>query len=122
MIIPFSKSEIKKEDIKIVGQILKKGWLTHGKYTNLFESEFRKYTSTKYAVTVSSCTAALHLSCIALGFKKGDEVIVPAMSHTATSHCVEYTGARAIFADVDRITGNITLENIKKKSQKRPKV
>ena len=121
MIIPFSKSEIKKEDIKIVGQILKKGWLTHGKYTNLFESEFRKYTSTKYAVTVSSCTAALHLSCIALGFKKGDEVIVPAMSHTATSHCVEYTGAKAIFTDVDRITGNITLESIEKKISKKTK-
>ncbi len=119
MIVPFSKSEINRNDIKLVSKILGSGWLTHGKYTNLFESEFTKYTSTKYAVTVSSCTAALHLSCIALGFKKGDEVIVPAMSHTATSHCVEYTGARAIFADVDKITGNITLENIKKKISKK---
>ncbi len=121
MIVPFNKSEIKVSDIRIVEQILKSGWLTHGKFTNLLEKEFTKFTSAKYAVTVSSCTAALHLSCLALGFKKGDEVIVPAMSHTATSHCVEYTGAKAVFADVDKITGNLNLENISKKISKKTK-
>ena len=49
MIVPFSKSEINRNDIKLVSKILGSGWLTHGKYTNLFESEFTKYTSTKYA-------------------------------------------------------------------------
>ena len=113
--ITFSKNEISKKDIKIVSQILNSGWLTHGKYTNLFEKEFAKFTSSKYAITVSSCTAALHLSCIALGFKKGDEIIAPAMTHTATSHAIEYVGAKVIFADIDILTGNLTLENLKKK-------
>ena len=121
MIVPFSKSEIRHNDIKLVSKILKSGWLTHGKYTNLFEDKFKKFTSSKYAITVSSCTAALHLSCLALGFKKGDEVIVPAMSHTATSHCVEYTGAKAVFVDVDSITGNISLKEIQKKTTKKTK-
>ena len=87
MIVPFSKSEISRNDIKLVSKILESGWLTHGKYTNLFEENFKKFTSSKYAITVSSCTAALHLSCLALGFKKGDEVIVPAMTHCNISLC-----------------------------------
>ena len=56
---------------------------------------------------MSSCTAGLHLSCIALDIKKGDEVIVPAQTHAATAHSVEYTGAKAVFADIDIETGNI---------------
>ena len=70
------------------------------------KNEFKKYTNSKYAVTVSSCTAALHLSCLALNLKKGDEVIVPAMSHTATSHAVEYTGAKAVFVDTVQYFGD----------------
>jgi len=57
----------------------------------------------------------LHLSCLASGFKKGDEIIVPAQTHTATAHAIEYTGAKAIFVDVDFLTGNLTLDQIKKK-------
>ena len=72
-------------------------------------------TKSKFALTVSSCTAGLHLICIASGFKKGDEVIVPAMSHTATSHAVEYTGAKAVFCDVNLPSGNASIETIEKK-------
>ena len=92
MNVKFSKPNIFSSDLDLVKKTIKSGWLTHGKNTTLFEEKFRKFTNSKYAVTVSSCTAALHLSCLALGLKKGDEVIVPAMSHTATSHAVEYTG------------------------------
>ena len=52
----------------------------------------------------------LHLSCLALGIAKGDEVIVPAQTHAATAHSVEYTGAKAIFADIDFETGNISIK------------
>ena len=83
-----------------------------------FEDEFKKFTNSKYCLTVSSCTAGLHLSCIATGFKKGDEIIVPAMTHVATAHAVELTGAKAVIADVDYITGNLNLENIKKNYKK----
>ena len=53
------------------------------------------------------------------GLKKGDEIIVPAQTHTATAHAVEYTGAKVIFADIDFFTGNLNLENIKKKNNKK---
>lgn len=113
--IKFSKTNIEKKDILLVGKILKSGWLTHGNYTNLFEEEIQNYTKSKYAISVSSCTAGLHISCLAAEFKKGDEVIVPAQTHTATAHAVEYTGAKAVFADVDYPSGIISLLEIKKK-------
>jgi perosamine synthetase len=119
--IKFSIPNISKKDINLVGKIIKSGWLTHGKYTTLFEKEVKNFTKAKYAVSVSSCTAGLHISCLASGFKKGDEIIVPAQTHTATAHAVEYTGATAIFADVDYPSGNLSLEGIKKKITKRTK-
>ena len=115
MYIKFSKPNIFDADLSLVKKTIKSGWLTHGKNTKMFEEKFQKYTNSKYAVTVSSCTAALHLSCMAIGLKKGDEVIVPAMSHTATSHAVEYTGAKTVFVDIDFKTGNIDPEKIEKK-------
>ena len=121
MIIKFSKPNIADSDLNLVKKTIKSGWLTHGKNTQIFEEKFKKYTNSKYAVTVSSCTAALHLSCLALNLKKGDEVIVPAMSHTATSHAVEYTGAKAIFVDIDFETGNIDSKKIESKISKKTK-
>ncbi len=119
--ISFSKINIKKKDLSLINKILLSGKLTHGKYTDEFEQLFCKYTGTKYAITLSSCTAGLHLSCLALGIGTGDEVIVPAMTHTATAHAVEYTGAKAIFADIQYNTGNITdldiLDKISKKTK-----
>ena len=119
--IRFSKNEIKNKDFKNVKSIFKSGWLTHGKFTKLFEDNFALFVKSKYCISVSSCTAGLHLSCLAAGFEKGDEVIVPAMTHTATAHAVEYTGAKAVFADVELISGNVNLETIKKKVNKNTK-
>ncbi len=115
MKIKFSNPNIFNEDLNLVKNIIKSGWLAHGKYTLLFENEIKKFTKAKYCCLVSSCTAGLHLSCIASGFKKGDEVIVPAMTHTATAHAVEYTGAKVVFADNHNFTGNLNLKSIKKK-------
>lgn len=113
--IKFSKSNITEKDIKNCGSVIKSGWLTHGRFTSLFEKKFCDFTAAKYAISVSSCTAGLHLSCLASDFKKGDEIIVPAQTHTATAHAVEYTGAKAVIADIDFETGNLKLEEIKKK-------
>ena len=121
MIIPFSKKNIKNKDLVHVNKILKSGWLTHGKYTNMFQKSFAEFTGSKYAITVSSCTAGLHLACIAQKLKKGDEVIVPSLTHTATAHAVRYTGAKPVFADVSLDTGNINIEEIKKKKSYKTK-
>ena len=112
--IKFSKVNIVDSDLKKVNEVLKSGWLTHGKYTKLFEKEFKKFTNTKFTTTVSSCTAGLHLIFLALGIGKGDTVLVPAMSHVASAHAASYTGAKIKFTDVDVETGNITFDEIKK--------
>jgi perosamine synthetase len=119
--IKFSKSNINQKGLSLVNKVIKSGWLTHGKYTDLFEKEIKKYTGSKYAILVSSCTAGLHLSCLAAGFKKGDEVIVPAQTHTATAHAVEYTGAQAVLADVNFPKGNISYKTFLKKVTKKTK-
>ena len=119
--IPYSVVDLSKKDhIEIINSI-KTGWLAHGKSSLSFEKEFLKFTKAKYAITLSSCTAGLHLSCLALGIKKGDEVIVPAQTHAATAHSIEYTGAKAIFADIDYSSGNISLFNLEKKINKKTK-
>jgi perosamine synthetase len=119
--IKFSKVNINNKLITDVTGVIKSGWLTHGKYAEKFENEIKKLTGAKYCTLVSSCTAALHLSCLALNLKKKDEVIVPAMTHTATSHAVEYTGAKAVFADIDFKSGNINASSIKKLINKKTK-
>ena len=119
--IPFSKHSVPNEVKKIFEEILKTGWFTHGKYTNLFEKEFKKFTKAKYCTVVSSCTAGLHLSLLALDLKKNSEILVPAMSHTATAHAAEYAGLKVKFLDVNRTTGNIEYENIKKNISKKTK-
>ena len=110
--IPFSNPDIIEKDIKLVSKVIESGWLIHGKYSKLLEDLFCEYTGAKYATTVSNCTAGLHLSCLAAGFSNNDEVIVPAQTHVATAHAVEYTGAKPIFSDVDPNTGNIQIESI----------
>ncbi len=119
--IKFSIPNISKQDINLVGKIIKSGWLTHGRYTSLFENEIKKFTKSKFAISVSSCTAGLHISCLASGFKRHDEVIVPAQTHTATAHAVEYTGATPIFADVEYPSGNMSLKKIRSKITKKTK-
>ncbi len=119
--IKFSKHNISSTDISLLNKSIKSGWLTHGKYAHEFEKELCKFTKAKYSVLVSSCTAGIHISCIAAGFKKGDEVIVPAMTHTATAHAVEYTGAKAVFCDVNKVTGNIDTMDLKKKLTRKTK-
>jgi len=119
--IKFSIANINKKLTDDVKSVIKSGWLTHGKFTEKFESELKKFTGAKYCTLVSSCTAALHLSCLALKLKKGDEVIVPAMTHTATAHSVEYTGAKTVFADIDIDSGNISINSIKKLINKKTK-
>ena len=69
---------------------------------------------------VSSCTAGMHLFYLAIGLKKGDEVII-FISHVATAHAIELTGARAIFIDSELKTGNINIDHIKSRINKKTK-
>jgi len=87
--------------------------LTHGPQCKAFETEFAEFLGEPAeCVTVSSCMAALHLAYLQFGIGLGDEVIVPAQTHAATAHAVEWVGAKPVFADCDPTTGNVTAQGI----------
>lgn len=111
--IPFARPWITDEDRKAVADVLEGHILTHGPQCKGFESEFAAFMGEgAHCVTVSSCMAALHLSYLHFGIGPGDEVIVPAQTHTATAHAVEWVGATPVFVDCDLQTGNLTPQGI----------
>ena len=112
MNIPFGKPLIGPEEKAAVLEVLEGPILVHGPKATQFEAAFAEYTKAPYAVSVSSCTAGMHLIYFTLGLGPGDEVIVPAQTHVATAHAVELTGAKAVFVDVDSVTGNIDIDQI----------
>lgn len=105
--IPITRPYFDEAEIKKLQQCLDSGWVTQGPITEEFEQLFQKEHCAKYAIAVSSCTAALHLAMLALGIGAGDEVIVPAYTWVTSAHCVEYTGAKAIFIDIEKETFNL---------------
>ena len=119
--LPFGKPIIDSKEMKSVNKVLKSGIYAHGPISNNFEKEFAKFTNSKFSTTVSSCTSGMHLFYFALGIGNGDEVIVPAQTHTATAHAVELSGAKPVFVDCDLETGNISIQKIKKSITKKTK-
>ncbi len=110
--IPFGKPMIGDEEKNAVMEILSGNVLVHGPMTKAFEAAFAAFTDAPRAVSVSSCTAGMHLVYFDLGIGPGDEVIVPAMTHVATAHAVEYTGAKPVFVDADPRSGNIDVDGV----------
>ena len=84
--IPFGKPIIGSEEKEAVMKVLDGPTLVHGPIATKFEQDFAKFTQAPYAVSVSSCTAGMHLIYFALGYGPGDEVIVPAQTHVATAY------------------------------------
>jgi perosamine synthetase len=105
--IPFGKPMLDDSERNAVAAVLSGTTLVHGPVSKEFEAEFAARAGVKHAVSLSSCTAGLHLSLFVRGIGPGDTVIVPAMTHVATAHAVEFCGARPIFVDVDPLSGNI---------------
>lgn len=98
--IPLFKLPIDEKEKTAVNRVLARGWLTIGQENQEFEKEFGKFLNSKYCLTVSSGTAALHLALIAVGVQPGDEIIVPSFTFVATANAVRYLGAVPVFCDV----------------------
>ena len=111
--IPFHKTCVSPEEIKSVAGVLRSGIISSGPVTEKFENNFSRYTGAKYSVAVNSCTAALHLALIAIGIKPGDEVIVPALTFSATAQVVCYLGAKPVLVDVENDTHNMNVRKIR---------
>jgi len=110
--ISFGRPVIGDAEKDAVCSVMDSGIMVHGPKINEFEKAFADFTDAPYAIGVSSCTAALHLAYFMWGIGPGDEVIVPAQTHVATAHAVEYVGARPVFVDAEIATGNIDIEKI----------
>lgn len=110
--IPFGKPIVGMEEQDSVRRVLEGTTYVHGPVSKQFEADFAAFTGAPHAVSVSSCTAGMHLVYFALGYGPGDEVIVPAQTHAATAHAVALTGATPRFVDVDPATGNVTADRI----------
>lgn len=108
----FGQPDIKEEEINEMVHTLRSNWIGTGPKVINFEDRFRKYIGSKYAVAVSSCTAALHLSMLVSGIKPEDEVITSPLTFASTANSIIHIGAKPIFVDVDKETMNIDPELI----------
>jgi UDP-4-amino-4,6-dideoxy-N-acetyl-beta-L-altrosamine transaminase len=120
--IPYGYHWINKDDQKAVCRALKSTFITQGPLIREFEDSLCKYTGAKYAVAVSSGTAALHLASFVSGIKCGDEVITSPLTFVASANCILYCRAKPVFADVESGTANIDPEEINKKITKKTKM
>ena len=106
----------------LVQNCLKENWISSkGKYIEKFEKSFSNKFGYKFSTSVSNGTVALHLALLALGIKKGDEVIIPSMTFVAVANAVTYVGAKPIFADINLDNWTINPNDIYKKITKKTK-
>lgn len=119
--IPYGHQSIYQDDIKEAVKVLKSDWITQGSKIEEFQRALCDYTGAKYAVAVSSGTAALHIASLAAGIKAGDELITSPVTFVASANCALYCQAKPVFADVDYTTINIDPLEIKKKITRKTK-
>jgi len=120
-IIPYGRQSIDDDDIAAVVETLKSNFITQGPKIQEFETALCKVTRSSFAVAVNSGTAALHVACLAVGIKPGDEVITSPITFVASANCAVYCGGKPVFADISPRTYNISPEEIGKKINEKTK-
>lgn len=111
----FGQPLIGNEEIEEVLDSLRKAWLGTGPKVHQFEKDFAEYKGIPYAAALNSCTAALHLSCLALNLERGDEIITTAMTFCSSVNAIIHSGATPVLADIDPLTANIDPQEIEKR-------
>lgn len=111
----YGKQWIEEDDVEAVRETMLSPYITCGPKVEELEKKLCEITTAKHAVAVSNGTAALHVACLAIGIKPGDEVIVSAITFAASSNCVLYCGGTPVFADIRPDTYNIDVEDVKRK-------
>ncbi|MGA2670064.1 MAG: DegT/DnrJ/EryC1/StrS family aminotransferase [Dehalococcoidia bacterium] len=110
---------IGERELQYIANCIQTNWISSkGKYIDEFEQKFSSYCGCKYGITTTSCTTALHLASVALGIGKGDEVIVPTFTMSASLFPIVYTGAKPVLVDSDPVTWNIDVTKIEEKITK----
>lgn len=113
--VPFFRPSISDAEIGEVVDTLRSGWLTTGPKVKQFEGEFAEAVGARHAVSLNSCTAALHLATEALGLQAGQGVLVPTMTFAASAEVVRYHGAIPILVDCDPESLNLDLHDAARK-------
>jgi len=113
--IPLLKPHFDSEELKEIQKVLDSGWVSKGPKVKEFEDKIAEYLGVKYAIAVTNCTSALHLSLLSIGIKKGDDVLVADYTFPATGHVVLYCRAKPVFVDVDLKTYNMDSALIEEK-------
>jgi dTDP-4-amino-4,6-dideoxygalactose transaminase len=119
--LSFQPPAISEAEIEAVAETLRSGWLTTGPRTAELEVRMRAYLDAKHVLAVSSGTAALHLSLVALGIGPGDEVITSSLTWPATANVIVHTGATPVFADIREDTLNVDPESVRSLVNERTK-
>lgn len=120
--LPFALPDIGDEEIRLVTEALRSGWVTTGPRTREFETKFAEYLGGGVeALAVNSATSGLHLALEACGVGPGDEVITTTLTFTATGEIIRYLGAHPVFIDCDKATLNIDIAAIEKSITPRTK-
>lgn len=113
--IPYGRQEITEADIAAVQDVLRSDFITQGRAVPDFEFALAKTCKAKFAVATSSATAALHLSCLALGVKTDDWVWTSPNTFAASANCALYCGAQIDFVDIDERTYNLCALKLEEK-------
>ena len=117
----FGAPLISEDEIEAVVATLRSGWIGTGPRAKEFETRFAAAVGAEYAVALNSCTAGLHLSLQVLDIGPGDEAITTPLTWCSTANVIVHRGARPVFVDVDRVTGNIDVGAIEIAVTKRTK-
>ncbi len=110
--VPVMRPVLGEEEATAAAEVVRSGWVAQGPKVAEFERAFAARIGAAHGVAVSSCTTALHLALHLAGVGPGDEVVVPSFSFIATANAVRYAGATPVFADVEPVTGNLTVETV----------
>ena len=121
MRVPLFRPQLGAEELRNLRTVFQNAWVGMGPKTQELEERFAEYIGTRFAVGVTSCTAALHIALQALDVKKGDEVIVPAITVVSTPYAALYNGATPVFADVEEETLCLDPKDLARKITKKTK-
>ncbi len=113
--LPFSKPALGDEEINEVVDSLRSGWITTGPKVKRFEDAFKNYVGAPFAVPLSSATAGLHLTLLALKIGEGDEIITTPMTFASTVSMIVLSGATPVLADIESGTLNIDVARVAEK-------
>ena len=111
--IPYNKQNINKKDIRFVSNSLKEELITTGPNVKKFELQIKKLVKSKYVLSCSSGTSALHLSLLSLNLKKNDIVLMPAINFIAAYNMCKLLNLNIYLVDVDPVSGQMTPSTIK---------